>query len=96
LNAASAETRSTGEERNRYMAQRGASTAKVSCEDCFFRCNLLCALRPAEPCATFRPDGPHGLRPPRQLRFTFRQERRTHAAWAFPSPQEQATMRAGS
>ena len=75
------------------MAKRGAGSAKVSCEDCYFRCNMLCALRPDEPCATFRPNGPDGLRPPRQLRFTFRQER-THAAWAFPSPQEQAALRA--
>ena len=58
---------------------------KVSCEDCFFRCNLLCALDLDAPCATFRPDSPEGLRPPQQLRFTFRQERRTRAAWAFPT-----------
>ena len=45
-----------------------------------------------EPCATFRPDHPEGLRPPQQLRFTFRQERRTHAAWAFPTAQEQAAL----
>jgi hypothetical protein len=45
-----------------------------------------------EPCATFRPDHPDGLRPPRQLRFTFRQERRTQAAWAFPTAQEQAAL----
>ena len=77
------------------MAQRGASSGKVSCEDCYFRCNLLCALRSAEPCGTFRPNGPDGLRPPRQLRFNFRQERRTRAAWAFPSPQEQAALHAG-
>jgi hypothetical protein len=76
------------------MAQRRCSTRKVTCEDCFFRQNLLCALHPDEPCATFRPDGPDGLRPPRQLRFAFRQERRTNAAWAFPSPQEQAALRA--
>jgi hypothetical protein len=29
---------------------------------------------------------------PRQLRFTFRQEQRTHAAWTFPSAQEQAAL----
>ena len=45
-----------------------------------------------EPCATFRPDHPDGLRPPRQLRFDFRQERRTQAAWAFPTAQEQAAL----
>jgi hypothetical protein len=66
---------------------------KVSCEDCFFRCNLLCALELAEPCATFRPDKAQ-LAPPPQLRFVFRQERRTQSAWAFPSAQEQAALHA--
>jgi hypothetical protein len=64
---------------------------KVSCEDCFFRCNLLCALDLDEPCATFRPDEAQ-LKPPQQLRFVFRQERRARAAWAFPSAQEQAAL----
>jgi hypothetical protein len=36
-----------------------------SCEDCYFRKNMLCAL-PDGPCATFRPDRPEGLVPPRQ------------------------------
>jgi hypothetical protein len=67
---------------------------KVTCEDCFFGRNLLCALSEDEPCATFRPDGPDGLRPPQQLRFLFRQERRRQAAWAFPSAQEQAALHA--
>jgi hypothetical protein len=67
------------------------STKKVSCEECYFRCNLLCALDLAEPCATFRPDEAQ-LRPPQQLRFVFRQERRSRAAWAFPSAQEQAAL----
>ena len=70
------------------------STNKAACADCFFRCNLLCALELDEPCATFRPDSPEGLRPPQQLRFSFRQERRTQAAWAFPSAQDQATLHA--
>jgi hypothetical protein len=65
---------------------------KPSCEDCFFRCNLLCALAEDTPCATFRPNHPDGLRPPQQLRFTFRQERRERAAWAFPTAQEQAAL----
>lgn len=69
-------------------------TAKVSCEQCFFRANLLCALELDEPCPTFRPDRPEGLRPPEQLRFHFRQERSTRAAWAFPSAQEQAALHA--
>ena len=36
------------------------------CEDCYFHKNLLCALDLGEPCATFRPDRPEGLVPPRQ------------------------------
>jgi len=67
---------------------------KVTCDDCYFRCNLLCSLDAPEPCGTFRPNRPEGLRPPQQLRFTFRQERRTRAAWAFPSAQEQAALHA--
>ena len=67
---------------------------KVSCEDCFFRRNLLCALDLEEPCPTFRPNHPEGLRPPQQLRFVFRQERRRQAAWAFPDAQEQAALHA--
>jgi hypothetical protein len=73
------------------LAKRAAR--KVSCEECFFRVNLLCALDLAEPCATFRPNEAQ-LRPPQQLRFVFRQERRSRAAWAFPSAQEQAALHA--
>jgi hypothetical protein len=69
------------------------ATRKVSCDECFFRCNLLCALDLTEPCATFRPNDAQ-LRPPQQLRFVFRQERRSRAAWAFPSAQEQAALHA--
>jgi hypothetical protein len=68
------------------------ATKKVTCADCFFHRNLLCALNVDAPCPTFRPDSPDGLRPPQQLRFAFRQERRTQAAWAFPSAQEQAAL----
>jgi hypothetical protein len=75
------------------MAQRAAAR-KVTCEDCFFHQNGLCALSLDEPCVTFRPDHPEGLRPPRQLRFTFRQDRRTRAVWSFPTAQEQAAMHA--
>jgi hypothetical protein len=70
------------------------ATKKAACEDCFFHRNLLCALDLDDPCPTFRPDSPEGLRPPQQLRFAFRQERRTQAAWAFPSAQEQAALHA--
>ena len=73
---------------------RSAKTKKVTCEDCFFRRNTLCALPLEEPCATFRPDHPDGLRPPQQMRFVFRQERRRQAAWAFPSAEEQAVLHA--
>ena len=66
------------------MAKGRRATRKVSCEDCFFRKNLLCALPDDEPCATFRPAHPDGLRPPRQLRFQFRQERRTQSVWLPP------------
>lgn len=76
------------------MAQRKNGIAKVSCEDCFFRCRGLCAVEDQQPCATFRPDHPDGLRPPSQMRFVFRQEQRTRAAWAFPTAQEQAALRA--
>ena len=53
-----------------------------------------CSARSTDdlPCATFRPNHPDGLRPPQQLRFTFRQERRSRAAWAFPTAQEQAAL----
>ena len=71
------------------MPKRAAR--KISCDDCFFRANLLCALALDEPCATFRPAAAN-LSPPQQLRFVFRQERRARAAWAFPSAQEQAAL----
>ena len=67
-----------------------AKGSKVTCEACFFHCNLLCALRLDEPCSTFRPDNPEGLRPPEQLRFLFREQRTARTVYAFPSAQEQA------
>ena len=69
------------------------ATKKLSCEDCYFRANLLCALDLNEPCTTFRPKEAQ-LQPPRQMRLVFRQERRTRAAWSFPSAQEQAALHA--
>ena len=69
------------------------SKGKVSCEQCFFKVNMLCALELEEPCATFRPNEAQ-LRPPRQVHFVFRQERRSRAAWSFPSAQEQARLHA--
>jgi hypothetical protein len=73
--------------------QSKRATRKVSCDECFFRCNLLCALELDEPCATFRPNEAQ-LKPAPQLHFVFRQERRSRAAWAFPSAQEQAALHA--
>jgi hypothetical protein len=77
------------------QAKRPSKSAsrKVTCEDCYFRRNMLCALKVDEPCATFRPNEAQ-LQPPQQLRFVFRQERRSRAAWAFPSAQEQAALHA--
>ena len=75
------------------VATRSANgRTKVTCDDCFFSRHGLCALELDEACSTFRPDHPEGLRPPQQMRFMFRQERRT--AWAFPSAQEQAALHA--
>ena len=70
-------------------------SARVSCEDCFFRQNLLCAVSNSGPCPTYRPNHPEGLRPPSQLQFVFRQERRLQVAWAFPSASEQVALHAG-
>ena len=54
----------------------------------------LCALLKNEACPTFRPDHPDGLRPPRQMRFQFRQERELQSAWAFPDAEAQAALHA--
>ena len=59
-----------------------------------FHRNMLCALELDAACATFRPDHPDGLRPPQQLRFVFRQERRARTTWAFPTAEEQAALHA--
>lgn len=72
----------------------GAQGVAASCDGCFFKCHQLCALALDEPCATFRPDSPEGLRPPSQMRFHFRSERRPRAAWSFPSASEQAALHA--
>ena len=75
------------------MTNGRVAAAKASCENCFFHQNLLCAIE-GGPCATFRPAHPDGLRPPSQLRFVFRQERRMQVAWAFPTPSEQVALHA--
>jgi hypothetical protein len=64
---------------------------KVSCDDCYFKQHLLCALDLSEPCPTFRPNAAQ-LRPPKQLRFVFRQEHRPRSSWAFPTAEEQAAL----
>ncbi len=71
---------------------RAQGGGKVSCEGCFFKQNMLCAVSQGGPCATYRPNRPEGLRPPTQLRFNFRQERRLQVAWAFPSASEQLAL----
>jgi hypothetical protein len=54
------------EDRTRLAKTAGRARVKApSCEDCYFRKNMLCALSDG-PCATFRPDRPEGLVPPRQ------------------------------
>jgi hypothetical protein len=57
---------------------------RPTCENCFFRQNMLCALDVTEPCTTYRP-AERGLQPERQLAFVFRTER-TFSAYAFPQP----------
>jgi hypothetical protein len=74
------------------MANGRTGSAKPTCENCFFRQNLLCAIADGRPCATFRPNHPEGLRPPSQMRFVFRQERKMQVAWAFPSAAEQIAL----
>jgi hypothetical protein len=76
------------------MATGRTPAAKASCENCFFHEHHLCALSEAGPCSTYRPNHPEGLRPPSQMRFVFRQERRLQVAWAFPTAQEQVALHA--
>ena len=64
------------------MAARKAK--QVTCEECWFHQEMLCALDLSKPCPTFRP-AERGLAPERQLAFVFRTERR-HAVYAFPQP----------
>ena len=66
-------------------ATRGRAK-RPRCEDCFFSANGLCALREKKPCPTFRPAHPDGLRPPQQLSFVFRQERRPEPFVFSPAP----------
>ena len=73
-------------------SKRTARAAQpVTCDECYFKRHLLCALELSEPCPTFRPNSAQ-LRPPEQLRFVFRQEHRARSAWVFPTAQEQAAL----
>jgi hypothetical protein len=74
------------------MEKGRTGSRKASCEDCFFHHQMLCALPQTAACPTYRPNRPEGLRPPSQLRFVFRQERRLQVAWAFPSANEQVAL----
>ncbi len=62
-----------------------AKPKRATCENCYFRQNMLCALDLPGPCPTYRP-AERGLRPERQLSFVFRTQR-TRTAYAFPPPQ---------
>ena len=75
-------------------ARTKGKAKKVSCESCYFKCNLLCALSVDEPCVTYRPDSPEGLKPPRQMRLNFRDESLERPTFAFRSAQEQAALHA--
>jgi hypothetical protein len=61
-----------GNERHERRATLAVSAAvprkpkPPTCDDCYFRKNMLCALELEEPCTTFRPNRPEGLVPPRQ------------------------------
>ena len=52
---------------------RARRKRKPGCESCFFGCRGLCALDLGGPCATFRPDTPDGLLPPRQPALLIRE-----------------------
>jgi len=65
------------------MAAKGKAK-HITCEQCFFHQNMLCALDLDEPCTTFRP-AERNLAPERQLSFVFRTAR-TRSAYAFPAP----------
>lgn len=75
------------------MAKSGKGP-KPTCGNCHFGASGLCALPDPSPCATWRPHSPEGLKAPEQLRFHFRERRREHAVWAFPTAEEQAGIHA--
>jgi hypothetical protein len=58
------------------LSRRRASKprkGRPSCVDCFFHCQMLCALDLDEPCSTFRPNTEDGLVPPRQPSLLLRE-----------------------
>ena len=67
-----------------------AKAKRVTCEDCYFKQNMLCALELDQACPTFRP-AERGLKPERQLSFVFRTQR-TRTAYAFPQPHWEAAQ----
>jgi hypothetical protein len=58
---------------NAARGRRGRKRKGPSCETCFFGRHGLCALELGGPCATFRPDTPSGLLPPRQPALLLRE-----------------------
>ena len=66
---------------------RGDKQKQPSCKECFFSVNALCALDRSEPCATFRINQQEGLKPPDQMRFSFREK--TQTTWSFPAAEQQ-------
>ena len=54
---------------------------RPSCVDCFFHCQMLCALDLDEPCSTFRPNTADGLVPPRQPALLSARRRRSEPGW---------------
>ena len=74
--------------------RRRKRSRKVTCEECFFGRNGLCALELTSPARRSGPTIRTGCGRRSQMRFVFRQERRRQAAWAFPSAQEQAALHA--
>lgn len=63
---------------------------KPSCESCFFKQNLLCALDLDGPCPTYRPNSELGLVPPKQTQLPIAGQRQISDRWAFPTAAEQA------
>ena len=80
---------------HRFAGPTGTQKFLESCAlSCYPWSHNVAAGTPAGPCATYRPNHPEGLRPPSQLQFLFRQERRLQVAWAFPSASEQVALHA--